>query len=205
MDKFSSSTHLVEVDVTENIVNELGLLNMNFNNVAKFIYADITDIEVYNKTLSEEVVERIRSAVGFSVDRVMLRDKSNTLDMVAAKAIMDKLAKEVGIKAADIGICSSPLSFGSLACLDAIKAREIMAKYSDIADVALPSANHQCMNCCGCIKYVVVTEDIQAPADTKIVGVKQKKESNNSNEAVAIKKKVNSSKKVILQPSMYSL
>jgi hypothetical protein len=66
-----------------------------------------------------------------------------------------------------MGICSSPLSFDDMACLTAVKAREIMSRYSTTTDVALPSANHQSMNCCGCIRYVTVTEDIPAPSDGK--------------------------------------
>jgi hypothetical protein len=100
------------------------------------------------------------------------------------------------------GVCSSPLSFSELACLTAVKARELMSVYSTIADVALPSANHQCMNCCGCIRYLTVTADTEAPADAKPFGGHKKEKVDNGGTP---KKSSVSKSKPSMIPGMFSL
>ena len=111
----------------------------------------------------------------------MLVDKTTNLDMVNAKKIISKLAKELTVKQEDIGICSSPLCMnGELACLTSLKARELAAIYSSNTEVALPSANHQCMNCCGCMRFFDINSDTVAPED-KVVK-KAKSVSSNSKE-----------------------
>ena len=200
--KFNRVTHLAEINMTEDIVNTLNKLDA-VENIARFVYSEITEEDVKNGTVSETVANILR-ALGDSVnkiDRFMLRDKSNSLDTVTAKRIIEQAAKISGIREENFGICCSPLSFGELACLSAIKAREIMSKYSDIADVALPSANHQCMNCCGCIRYIIVDNDTEP-----VLEVTKTKKSGTAETKVKTETQKSSNKpKTQLQPGMFRL
>lgn len=191
MKKFNRSTHLIEIELNLNTKSILDYLTVNIPNAAKYIYINITDEEVLNGELGETCQSLIEDLRGFKIDRYVLKDNSTTLDMVAYKKITKSL-KPFGIAETDIGVCSSPLSFGDLACLTAVKARELMSTYSEVADVALPSANHQCMNCCGCIRYLVVDKDTEEVADKKS-GVK--KSSNKTTSEKTKKNKENSETK----------
>lgn len=170
MEKMKYSTHLAEINLDANTVTTLEWFKNNVTNIARFLYIDVTDENVASASISAELVNLLVAAIPYNVDRVMLRDKSTSLDLVAAKKIIETLSKQTGIKKDNFGICSSPLSFGELCCLTAVRARELMTIYSAIADVALPTANHQCMNCCGCIRYYTVE------ADTEMVAVSTTKE-----------------------------
>lgn len=175
MKKFKTSTHLVEIKLNEQSAEVLDKLTSKFNNVAKFIYFDVTDEEVMNKQISEEKLSLLDKVYKYHVDRYSLVDKTSCLDSMTVTAFKKALNQRFGIKADNVGICSSPLSQGENACLTAVKARELMSIYSATADVALPSANHQDMNTCGCIRYMVVNSDIEAPADTKAAKSSEKK------------------------------
>ena len=164
MDKLKYSTHLIEINLDTNTVTNLEWIKNNIANIARFIYIDVTDEDVARGGLTTDTLIGI---VQYNVDRVMLKDKSTKLDIVTAKKIIDALSKQTGIKRDNFGVCSSPLSFGDMCCLTAVKAREIMAVYSLIADVALPTANHQCMNRCGCIRYIVIDSDTEIISESK--------------------------------------
>jgi hypothetical protein len=105
----------------------------------------------------------------------MLKDRSSTLDTVAFKSITAAFCRPLKIDPNSVGCCNSPLSFSECACLTAIKARELMTVYSDVADVALPSANHQSMDCCGCIRYLIIDHDTVAVPEPKSKGAKKEK------------------------------
>ena len=173
--QFCNSTHLVELKACENIDEVLSQLEQNIQSVAEYIYIDVTEPEALNKHLDDSKIQLMSKASQFKIDRFMLKDKSTSLDAVAANAIIADIKKKTGIKENMVGICSSPLSFSESACLTAVKARELMSLYSPVSDMSLPSANHQCMNCCGCIRYMVVSNDLETPADSK-VGVPKTKE-----------------------------
>lgn len=202
--KFNRSTHLVEIGVsnenpeeTLNILDKLSALD----NIAKFIYVDIDNEIVEKGQLNDSTISMLSSAISkYTIDRVMLKDKSTSLDMVATKKIVKQLMLATRLPEDTFGVCSSPLSFSGLACLTAVKAREIMSKYSTVADVALPTANHQCMNCCGCVRYVIVKGDTQAPSETV---TKQKSTKEKSGESK--KQSNNKNTKVFLQPGRFSL
>lgn len=166
MKQFAFSTHLIEITLNSDAVTILNYIKNNNINIAKYIYIDITDADVEKGELNAEVLNQISFVKELGVDRYMFRDKSRTLDLVHVKAFIKQIKQMYNIDSSMFGVCSSPLSFGDLACLTAVKARELMSIYSTVADVALPSANHQCMNCCGCIRYLVVSENKAAPADT---------------------------------------
>ena len=175
MDKLKYSTHLIELNLDTNTANNLEWLKNNITNIARFIYIDVTDEDVTRGGLTTDTLNLLMGIVQYNVDRVMLKDKSTKLDIVTAKKIIDALSKQTGIKRDNFGICSSPLSFGDMCCLTAVRAREIMAVYSLIADVALPTANHQCMNRCGCIRYIVIDSDTDIISESKANANKESK------------------------------
>lgn len=177
MEQFNCSTHLAEINLSESASTVAEQLNTRFGNLAKYVYIEVTDADVERGELTQEVKTQLVAVKQFNPDRYMLRDKTTCLDMIGAKKIIKDACKAIGETESNFGVCSSPLSFGDMACLTAVKARELMSIYSPIADVALPSANHQCMNCCGCIRYATVSEDLEAPADSK---AKTTKKSDNS-------------------------
>jgi hypothetical protein len=115
-------------------------------------------------------------------DRVMLIDKTSFMDMAGARKIMKQTAKTLNIQEKNVGICSSPLCMtDNLACLTAVTARELAAIYATSSGVTSPSANHQDMNCCGCMRFFVVNSDIVAPLDK---GTKTKKSSSGTEGSV---------------------
>lgn len=182
MQKFKVSTHLVEIQLSENSKDTVEYLINNIGNIAKYVYITVTDNEV-NNGLSEETLKILETLKGSQVDRYMLKDKSTMLDTVAAKHIIKKCCTILGVKDNTFGVCSSPLSFGDWSCLTAVKARELMSIYSTTADVALPSANHQCMNCCGCIRHMIIDSDLEAPLDTKQKGTKKSEDKSENKKA----------------------
>ena len=175
MDKLKYSTHLIEINLDTNTVTNLEWIKNNIANIARFIYIDVTDEDVASGGLTTDTLNLLMGIVQYNVDRVMLKDKSTKLDIVTAKKIIDALSKQTGIKRDNFGVCSSPLSFGGMCCLTAVRAREIMAVYSLIADVALPTANHQCMNRCGCIRYIVIDSDTDIISESKANAKKESK------------------------------
>ena len=174
MSKFSYSTHLVEIKLSDKSAEILEYFEDNIPNIAKYIYIDVTDEIALAKSFGEDLLNLLDSTLDYTVDRYVLKDKSTCLDTVSAKSIIRQCCKQLSLTEEMFGVCSSPLSFGDWACLTAVKARELMSSYSTIADVALPTANHQCMNCCGCIRYFVVESDLEAPADAKPKGASKK-------------------------------
>ena len=174
MKQFCFSTHLAEVPLSENTANTVRYLVENIKNIAKYVYVNITNEDMSIGDISADKLALLDTLVGLDIDRIMLKDKTPSLDTVTAKRFIKTLSKRLGFSEDTFGVCSSPLSFSDWACLTAVKARELMSIYSTIADVALPSANHQCMNCCGCIRYVTVTADTEAPSDGKVKATKEK-------------------------------
>lgn len=211
-EKFKASTHLVEINAEDNpnLIDTVKNVRESLNNVAVYVYFNITDDNVESKSLAYTMLEEIKALKNVAVDRIMFKDKTTTLDTVTSENLIKQASKESGIAISTFGICSSPLSFGDNACLTAIKARELMSKYSEIADVALPSANHQCMNCCGCIRYINVTSDIEAPPE-KVKkaktnkGTASSKDPSNKNTGVNKEKKPAKSKATVVIPGQFNL
>lgn len=172
--KFSYSAHMAEINLnkdTKEVINTI----REMKNIVTYVYMDIEDTDVL-EGISEEKLNLLIQLNGVEFDRLMLRDKSTTLDMVAATRIRKQLGSLFGVDTNDIGICSSPLSFdGTSACLTAVKARELSAKYCETTEAALPSSNHECMNCCGCIRYYVFDGDVAMPVSSKTGGSKNTK------------------------------
>ena len=168
MDKLTRVTHLAEIPLNENTITVVKELPR----MAKFVYSEITSDEADKGEISADkknLLMQLKEVIE-DVDRIVFKDKTRTMDTVTYSSIVSNIAKNMGIHADKFGICESPLSFGENCCLTAVKAREIMSKYSEISDVALPSANHQNMNCCGCVRFIVID------SDTEMVEAKVKKE-----------------------------
>lgn len=164
--KFKYSTHLSEIPLTEQTAQQIELITSQVESIAIFVYVPITDVEVENG-LSADIISNLNSIKSSIYDRIMLKDKSNSMYLVSANNLKKQIAQILMLKESDIGICGSPLSFGTEPCLTAIKARELISMYSLSDECAIPSANHQCMNTCGCIRYFVVSSDIPAPVSKK--------------------------------------
>lgn len=190
MQKFSLSTHLVQIKVNENIEQSLINLGTIASKFAKYLYINVTQSVLDAGHIDNETLRLTINAITTNtIDRIMLIDNTDNMDMLNAKKLIAETAKTIGVATDMIGICSSPLCMtGELACLSALKARELATKYSDNDEVALPSANHQCMNCCGCIRFFEVTEDIAAPAETKKAKSSGSAKSASSNKEKAPKK-----------------
>lgn len=163
--KFKYSSHMVEITLGEDTRDIIERLEQ-ISNLIKFVYIPVDDTDVL-EGLREEKFDLLANISDKSFDRLMLKDKSSTLDVVAATRIKKELLSVIKLgNIDDIGVCSSPLSFdGKNACLTALKARELSAEYAETDEVALPSANHECMNCCGCIRYYVFNGDVEAPVN----------------------------------------
>lgn len=203
--KFNKSTHLVELNLSSDVAEQYQLVAYNIEKIAKYVYIDITEEDALRQSLSDDKLALVNALQGLQFDRYMLRDKSTSLDTICAKKIIKDLSQRLHVQEVNFGVCSSPLSFGDWACLTAVKARELMTQYSEIADVPLPSANHQCMNCCGCIRYIEINSDTVAPADAKVKGAHKKSENDGSEVKQTKTKSSNTKSKNSFVPGMFSL
>lgn len=179
MEKFNLSTHLIQYKAYNGRLPEDLQATMEIKDkVAKYLYFTLNQEEMQMGKVSDSqvgVAMMVKQSVAF--DRYMIIDNTRDMSLVVAKQIIKSLAKQLGVRETSIGICNSPLCMNdNLACLTAVTAREIAAIYSTNDIVATPSANHQCMNCCGCMRFYEITSDIEAPADTKTKSSGDKKE-----------------------------
>ena len=199
--KFPKSTHLIEMGLNESILQSFKLLRDSLS-VAIYLYIDITEDIVKESKLPDDTMNILAELQSCNFDRYMLKDKSVSLDFMAAQKIFTQISKTFKIKMDNIGLCSSPLSFQGLQCLSAVKARELMSIYNENSDVPLPSANHECMNCCGCIRYLEVTSDLEAPSE----GPKKssKKSSDANSEPKEVKQPKKKSNKASYIPGRFS-
>ena len=193
MNKFNYSTHLAEIYLYPGFSEDVNKLTERFDNLAIFLYISISDEDVKNNDISDKYKELLEEAYDNDVefDRIMVKDLSTSLFTVSANKIKNSIRNITRVEDNEIGFCESPLSrYDGNACLTALRAREIAAKYNENDKCALPSANHECKNSigCGCIKYTLIECDLEAPLDkeksskktkteTKEGSVKSKKES----------------------------
>lgn len=165
--KFDHSVHMVEVELDSLSDSHINLIDSQCVNVPVYLYVPITDTEIESNSLDEEKEELLYELVDNGtidkVERLMIRDRSTSLYVVSANRIKERLASITGLSANNIGICGSPLSFGENACISAMRGRDMIAYFGDPEKCKIPSANHQCMNSCGCIHYTPVTMDSEAP------------------------------------------
>ena len=159
MEKFKYSIHMAEMQIHEDIDKEFQSLRDTFDNMAIYIYMNIDNQNVEMEDFTEEQKELMDKVVDITdtLDRFMLKDKSSTLYTVSANKLKYKASKILDIEENNIGVCSSPVSrFDNNKCLSAIQARELASLYAENDECALPTSNHECMECGGCIRYKVV-------------------------------------------------
>ena len=177
MEKFAYSANLVEIKLSEGTEEHLNVLGEILDKVAKYIYVDITQADMDSANIDLSKLMQLQNVCRMCrFDRIMLVDKTSNLDMLTARKFMKIVSTKTGMDEKKIGICSSPLCMtDNLACLTAVTARDLAAIYATSKEVVSPSANHQDMNCCGCMRFFTVTSDIAAPAG-KVKKVKEKAE-----------------------------
>ena len=199
-EKFPKSTHLIEMHIEHNTAEEFKNLREQLS-VAIFLYLNLTEDIVQQTVLPEDLLQKLQALQGCNFDRYMLKDDSISLDFMAADKIITQISKTYKIKKDNIGLCGSPLSFQGLQCLSAVKARELMSIYNEHSDVPLPSANHECMNCCGCIRYLEVHSDLEAPSEGPKKSAKKSSEGSENKEPKQPKKKTDA---MAYRPGMFS-
>ena len=177
MEKFNLSCHVAFIDWDE--ANEKFIKELKDIGVAVFIR--ILLVESNGEILVSCPVEPFENWE--LIDRVVLVDGTTSMQITTLNDIKKSMATRTRKSANDIGVCGSPFSFGEDACLCAIWARKLMAKYTANTEVALPSANHECMEECGCIRKIVITSDVEAPA-VKESAVKSKSISNDEDKTL---------------------
>lgn len=199
-DKFKGPIHMAEIKLKPGCSDILESME-DMEYLVKFIYVEVDDFDIANG-LKDETVELLESITDYFFDRVMIKDNSSMMYPLAAERLKIAIEQALGntVQASDIGVCGSPLSFRhsdveGQACLTAVWARKLMAEYSESDDIVVPSASHECMTCCGCIKYLVVNTDLPAPLSTKEKSaansekkVKEPKESKESKEPKKVTK-----------------
>jgi hypothetical protein len=156
IDKFKYSCHVLMLDYDD--INDDIILEAN-----KIGVGVIVRVPVLQEGEEIKLCVMYKSLDWSRVDRVVVLDKTSTMQITHLNDIKNELSKVTGHSKNDIGVCGSPFSFGESACLCAVWARRIMAKYISNTEVALPSANHEDMEECGCIRKIVITSDIDAP------------------------------------------
>lgn len=174
-EKFKGPVHLAEVTIGPRAAEELKHLS-EINSLARFLYIPVNnsdgDIpqEVYD--LLGEIVEVEKGVNQPLYDRIMIKDTNSYLYPLLASQVKMKISKATGFNQFDIGVCGSTFSFkGGTSdvgdcCLTAVKARELLAKYSESDEIMVPTASHESMSCCGCIRYMVVSSDLESPGST---------------------------------------
>lgn len=176
MQRFVGPVHFIELSATmAGIVDACSKISQ-LENTVKFLYVNIDEAVMQTNTLEHlyDILDNI-VATGIRFDRLMLRDPNNYMIPIQVSKFRSQLsnyARKLGAPANDIGICGSALSFrrgdtDGGACLTAVWARQLMTDYLPDSEInrGLPVASHECMDCCGCVKYFTVTEDIPAPLD----------------------------------------
>lgn len=156
---FIYSSHMIEILLGEDTTDVINAIDNNLPYTIRFVYIPIDDGDISNG-IKDSKLEQLNNISELFIDRLMIKDIGSKLDAITANRIKKQFADVINTDAGDIGVCSSPLSFtGDNACLTALRARELSAEYAEHDEVALPTANHECMNTCGCIRYAVISED----------------------------------------------
>lgn len=199
MEQFKSSTHVAEMTLKADTVEEAN--RFGDLGIAKFLYIKIGADVASTGTISEELAQQMANVLNLGVhfDRFMLKDESDSINYKTIKEIVKKFKKAFGIAESDIGICSSPFSFEDMQCLSSVKARELMSIYNPTSEVAIPTANHQSMQCCGCIRYFIIDHDVEAPSDSAV----RKKSAKNSDGEQKPKEKKKTNKQQLM-PGLYT-
>lgn len=166
--------HIIDMTLNENTVDLIKKIDASIEKVAKFVFIDVDD-RCAAHGLSEDILDLVRGLDEVSVDRISVRDKSNNLFGEILASMQKTIRRVTSLSEDSVGICGGPYCFGGDACLTAVRARELIAKYSDHPETeVVPSANHagtidgvdgeSFTNNCGCIRYHIYSRDVEAPA-----------------------------------------
>lgn len=197
-----SCVHLVEITLDENTPELLDDITNADEMIGKLVYVNVTDTEV-NNGLSDETLDMLRNIEDHDYDRIIIRDKSTSLHSVALTRIKNQIKQTIDIGVDEIGVCGGACCFmDGNACLTAVRARELLAKYSEKDDMVVPSANHEgkldtidiensCTNHCGCIRYHIYNSDMPAPTS------RSHKSSDKSNKEKKLSGKKEGTKKAV--------
>ena len=164
-EKFNRSAHLVEISLDGQTEEATATVLNNLNNICTFLYINVFDEGIKAETMEELVKISNTMSLGLSgivgvYDRIMLRDKTTSMNATQFNQIIEVVSGVTRYSKDKIGICSSPLSFNGMACLTAVRARELASIHCENGDLALPTGKHECMESCGCIRHIVLTSDI---------------------------------------------
>lgn len=158
---FTKSVHLLEITLDENTEEVIDRINNSGLSAARFLYWHITDNMCENP--EKAVLEHMPLFVKVinSIDGIIFYDDTSILDMVTYRKFVGSLqATAIGRHDEFYGLCNSPFSCSEFACLTAVKARSLQAKYCTDVDVPLPTSNHQDNPTCGCIRHLIVNDPI---------------------------------------------
>lgn len=179
MHKLKYSSAIIEVNDDSNI-SEIEVLQ-SMSDIAGLMYYVVIDDEKYKREQFEASTKLSGVMKLSNFEKVVLLDRTETMDMIGADALIKRVAKVLKIPVDKVGMCESPMCLSAgVCCLSAIDARDIASKYNFNTDVALHSANHQDMEMCSCVRHFNVTSDVEAPIK-KISTRKSSGESKKSN------------------------
>lgn len=176
LDKFEYSVGICEFSLRDTLLSELDTLGELEDTVAKILHIRVTNDDVANGGISEHDIELLNTLSNsvHKMDRVVLHDNSTVLNPVMISLMKKQICNTLGLKGENsVGLCGSPFSFDGSSCLTAEVARDLISIYGYNRDVKIPSANHQSMDSCSCIRHFEVVED------TPYTGKKAKKDSVN--------------------------
>lgn len=162
---FPHTLHVVHLDTSYDSKELVKANKQFFDSLPLIVHLPVFDRDIENGTIADiesfsewqAVVEVLGSN---PIDRYMLDDLTTSMYTDMANRLRKQAADMFGTDIESIGICGSPLSDNELCCLSARLDREWAAKYVHNEFVVLPSANHQNMERCGCLRFVVIEHDV---------------------------------------------
>ena len=136
----------LRVDLDENLYNcIMRAINGNFN-------SDDNEMNMLTRIIN------ICRNYGF--EKLVITEKIDVLETESANKLVECLEKMLNI---EVSLCCSFMSKANggkrFNCLNAVYARELLAKYGDNDDPVLPTMNHQDMEECACMRFTPVTTE----------------------------------------------
>lgn len=160
--QFCYSVHLVEFTLGNNTADEVVHVRKGVGRLPRFLLIPVTDDKLGG--LTEEDLQNLQKCAEAELEfnRVLLLDKSTSMTLVEANRLIAQVSSVLFVEGG-IGICGSPLSiYPETSCLSAVKARELAMDYYDgFGEWPLPTANHQVMEGCSCIRHLIIDHHIR--------------------------------------------
>lgn len=183
--KTFNCVHVLEITLDSETASLLEKIEETDDTLGRLVYVPITDKHV-EQGFDDNELNLIRTLIDSEFDRIIIKDNSRTLHGIALNRLKKQIKDILNIPEKEIGVCGGACCFiDGNACLTAVRAREMLAKYSERDDIVVPSANHEgkldevdehadCVNKCGCIRYHIFNSDMPAPSSKS--GVKKSSE-----------------------------